>query len=93
MHNPKNNLAWYLRGYVYQAKDRSDLTLRDLRRMADMESDDREIRHQRILMLELVQGKWRQSAFRIEQQAILDVANGWTLRELRERPVARDEAR
>ena len=92
-HDPKNSLVWYLRGYVLQTKNRSDLSLRDFRRMAALELDDPESRHARILHLELVQGKLRQSAFRIEQDAILDVSNGVTLRVLRESPVARDETR
>lgn len=90
LHDPANVLARYLRGYVLQTKGRSDLSLRDYRRMVTYELDDPELRHKRILDLELVQGSLRQSAFRIEQEAILQVSEGWTLRELRERPAARD---
>ncbi|MBI3821511.1 MAG: hypothetical protein HY289_02400 [Planctomycetes bacterium] len=90
LHDPANVLAWYLRGYVLQTKGRSDLSLRDYRRMAAIEIDDPEVRHKRILALELVQGSLRQSAFRIEQEAILQVSESWTLRELRERPAARN---
>src|SRR5262249_23217688 len=32
LNDPKNVLAWYLRGYVLQTRGRSDLTLRDFRR-------------------------------------------------------------
>ena len=56
--------------------------------MAAMEAEDKELRHNRILDLELVQGKLRQSAYRIEQDAIVQVADGWTLRNLSESPVA-----
>jgi tetratricopeptide (TPR) repeat protein len=84
-HDPKNVLAWYLRGYILQTRSRSDLSLRDYRRMVELELDDKELRPQRIEDLELVQGALRQSAYRIEQQAILEVSDGWTLRELRER--------
>jgi hypothetical protein len=90
LHNPHDVLAWYLHGYVLQAKDRPDLTRRDLRRMAALEATDRDLRQQRILALELVQGKLRQSAFAIEQVAIVDVSYGWTLRELRESPAAKE---
>ncbi|MBM3995732.1 MAG: hypothetical protein FJ303_16515 [Planctomycetes bacterium] len=85
LHDPLNMTAWYLRGYCLQTQGRSDLTLRDFRRMAAVEIDDTEARHARIVMLELVQGSLRQSAFRIEQQAIVEVTGGWTLRELRAR--------
>jgi hypothetical protein len=90
LNNPKDALAWYLRGYVLQTKNRPDLTRRDLRRMAALEAEDRDLRHQRILALELVQGKLRQSAFQIEQDAIVDVSYGWTLRELHESPAAKE---
>ncbi|MSQ94706.1 MAG: hypothetical protein EXR98_09145 [Gemmataceae bacterium] len=90
VHNPNSTLAWYLRGYCLQTKNRSDLSLRDFRRMAAMETEDKELRHNRILDLELVQGKLRQSAYRIEQDAIVQVADGWTLRILPESPVAGD---
>ncbi len=90
LHDAKNTLAWYLRGYCLQTKNRSDLSLRDFRRMAAMEIEDKELRHNRILDLELVQGKLRQSAYRIEQDAITQVADGWTLRILSESPIARD---
>src|SRR5205085_1489694 len=93
LHDPKSVVAWYLRGYVEAAKARPDLTLRDLRRMAAMELEDPELRHKRILELELIQGKVRQAAFRIEQDAIIDVSNGWTLRVQRESPAARDQTR
>jgi tetratricopeptide (TPR) repeat protein len=93
LHNPNDVLAWYLRGYVWQAKGRTDLTLRDFRRMVALELTDRDLRHSRIVALELVQGKLRQSAFGIEQEAILEVSNDWTLRTLRESPAARDETR
>jgi hypothetical protein len=86
LHNPKSVLAWYLRGYILQMKNRGDLSLRDFRRMAALEAEDRELRHKRILALELVQGSLRQSAFRIEQRALIEVADEWTLRILRESP-------
>jgi hypothetical protein len=82
-HDPGNNLAWYLRGYVLQASGRSDLTLRDLRRMVALEIADAELRHRRVLDLELVQGRLRQSAYQIERRAVIDHAEGWTLRELK----------
>jgi tetratricopeptide (TPR) repeat protein len=88
-HNPKNTLAWYLRGYVMLARNRPDLTLRDFRRMVDLELDDPELRHNRIQDLELVQGVLRQKASRIEQDAIIEVNDGWTLQELREPPVSK----
>lgn len=89
-HDPRNVLTWYLRGYALQAKNRSDLTLRDFRRLAAIETDDPVLRHDRIINLELVQGRLRQSAFNIEQRAIVENADGWTLRILRESPAARD---
>ena len=89
LHNPKSVLAWYLRGYILQTKNRTDLSLRDFRRMVAMEAEDRELRHNRILALELVQGSLRQSAFGVEQRALIDVADEWTLRILRESPAAR----
>ena len=92
-HDPRNVQAWYLRGYCLQAKHRTDLTLRDFRRMVTYETADPEQRHNRILALELVQGRLRQSAFAIEQQAILEVAEGWTLRRLMESPAAPDATR
>ena len=72
------------RGYCLQAKKRSDLTLRDFRRMVILEMDDAELRHNRILQLEMVQGALRQSAYRVEQEALLQVANGWQLHVLQE---------
>jgi tetratricopeptide (TPR) repeat protein len=90
LHNPKSVLAWYLRGYLLQTKNRADLSLRDFRRMAAMEAEDRELRHKRILALELVQGSLRQGAYRIEQRALIDVGDEWTLRVLRESPAAPD---
>lgn len=93
LHNPNSSLAWYLRGYCLQTKNRSDLSLRDFRRMAAMEIEDKELRHNRILDLELVQGKLRQSAYRIEQDAITQVADGWTLRILSESPAAPDKTK
>ncbi len=89
-HDPRNVQAWYLRGYCWQAQRRPDLTLRDFRRMVTYEIADPEQRHNRILALELVQGRLRQSAFEIEQQALLEVAEGWTLRRLTESPAAPD---
>lgn len=88
--DPKNSLAWYLRGYVQQAMNRSDLTLRDFRRMVALEIDEPNLRDRRILDLELVQGRLRQSAYRVELEAIREVAEGWTLRHLRERPSVRN---
>ncbi len=90
LNDSKNVLAWYLRGYVLQTRNRADLTLRDFRRMVELENEDAELRHNRILALELVQGVWRQRAYRIEQDALIDVGDGWTLRSLRESPVAPD---
>ena len=86
LHNPHDVLAWYLRGYCWQAKNRPDLTLRDFRRMVAIENDDADLRHKRILALELVQGSVRQRASRIEQNALIQVADGWTLRELSDPP-------
>jgi Tfp pilus assembly protein PilF len=40
LHNPNDVLAWYLRGYVLQTKNRSDLTDRDFRRMVAVENND-----------------------------------------------------
>jgi hypothetical protein len=93
LNDTKNVLAWYLRGYVLQTRDRADLTLRDLRRMVEQENENAELRHNRIVALELVQGVWRQSAYRIEQDALIEVGDGWTLRSLRESPVAPDKTK
>lgn len=90
LHHPKSVLAWYLRGYILQTTGRVDLSLRDFRRMVAMENDDPELRHARILALELVQGSLRQSALRIERRAQIEVGDEWTLRVLRESPVAPD---
>jgi tetratricopeptide (TPR) repeat protein len=92
-HYQKDSLAWYLRGYCYLARGRTDLARRDLRRMVQMEESDRDLRHTRIVQLELVQGKIRQAAFEIERESIVEVSNGWTLRNLPESPVAKDTAR
>jgi tetratricopeptide (TPR) repeat protein len=89
-HDPNNVLAWYLRGYILQTLNRSDLTLRDYRRMVALELDDEDLRARRILDLELVQGRLRQSAFAIERNAILEVSDGCLLRSLSESPAARD---
>jgi tetratricopeptide (TPR) repeat protein len=93
LHNPKSVLAWYLRGYLLQTKNRIDLAQRDFRRMAALEAQDPELRHNRILALELVQGVLRQNAFRIEQRAMIEIADEWTLRFLRESPTAPDTAK
>ena len=90
LHNPKSVLAWYLRGYLLQTQNRTDLSLRDFRRMIAMENDDSELRHNRILALELVQGLLRQSAFRLEREAMIHVGDEWTLRLLRESPAVPD---
>lgn len=92
-HDPGNTLAWYLRGYILQTLNRSDLTLRDYRRMVDLELDDEDLRHKRILELELVQGRLRQTAFAIERNAILQVSDGWILRSLPESPAAPDKTK
>src|SRR5438477_201032 len=45
LYNPKSVLAWYLRGYLLQTKNRADLSLRDFPRMVALENDDPELRH------------------------------------------------
>ena len=92
LQDPTNVQAWYLRGYCLQTTNRADLSLR-FPRMVALEIEDEDLRHARILALELVQGVLRQNAFRIEQDAILQVSDGWTLRELSERPAASKTAK